>query len=94
MAPTLPPSRLLTTRGAAGWDWEILFGQPSMVLLPGAWSQPASHLHTAAPPALTSQVVWIPQGVGEHWPDTRDTKTVTRTDQSVTLPILVCCLGN
>ena len=62
---------------------------PSMVLLPGAWSHPASHRHTAAPPALTSQVVWIPQGVGEHWPDTRDTRTVTRTDQSVSLPILV-----
>ena len=42
---------------------------------------------------MTSQVVWIPQGVGEHWPDTRDTKTVTRTDQSVTLPILVLVSG-
>ena len=39
-----PPSLLLTTLGAWGADWEILIGQPSMVLLPGVWSQPAWHL--------------------------------------------------
>ena len=38
---------------------------------------------------MTSQVVWIPQGVGEHWPDTLETRTVNRRDQTVTLPILV-----
>ena len=76
---------------ALGW---VKTGQsshypPSMVLLPGAWSQPASHLQTAAPPALTSQVVWTPQGVGEHWPDTRETRTVTSSQQAVSRAILV-----
>ena len=40
------------------------------MLLPGAWSQPAWHRHTAAPPLFTSQFVFTPHGEGEHWPDT------------------------
>ena len=56
-------------RGGAAERWllsEMRTGQPSMVLLPAAWSQPDEHRQTAAPPPDTEQSVLIPHGVGLH----------------------------
>ena len=48
-------SYLCAGRGgdAARWVSVMRTGQPSMVLLPGAWSHPGWHRHTAAPPPDT-----------------------------------------